>query len=731
MTPKLKAVLVLLLVLIAPSGCGKDKDDDGLMDPPPSADETQISDNVVVANAAGLSLTSKTETELNFSYQGSDPQVEPGDILVGTEQGGYLRHVSSVEDTGDGVRITTTEATLVDAIQTGTLNRTLSFDPESLEKAAAEGTYLGSRVNYLQKGVRVDGLDLISLNDVMIFDGQVQGDHGEVRAHARIVSGSLSFSPDLEIGFEVEDSRVKEFHTIAGGQIDFDASLEIDVSGGLNYSPEPTLVYSTSYTFVQMVGWLPVVEVVTFDIVAGYSFVFDAEMTSVYGVTSGAAISAGAQYSNDSWSPIFGVQPTALAGETSFGAHAEAEARAFVRPRISVELYSVAGPNLQIEPYVSLNGSAGTTEWCADINFGYGLDLGFSAHILDLELANFNQVLASDEIALFDECYQLRSGVLVNSIPEGATISVDGVSTGFVTPALLEEFPLGTHGLRLSLDGYNDYTVDLFYDGGVATVTAVLTQPQPPIPVITIESPEDQARISSQVTPLRGLVQMRRPDGALITFDEDTAILSLNGVDQTVAVDPNGRFVATIGIVEGANRLRVRATSSNGDTGYSDLVTVFGDFAAADIVIILSWDTPTSDLDLHVWNPIGQHAYYANKSIDEGSLDIDDRVGFGPETFTATHALEGTYTVKVNSFSLHQDDYSNAGVTVVLDGATPRTYGPYLFETADFNGTSEAAWWDVTVFQMANGTRSVDVSPADPTRVARIERDMAGLPEKK
>src|SRR4051795_2826538 len=48
----------------------------------------------------------------------------------------------------------------------------------------------------------------------------------------------------------------------------------------------------------------------------------------------------------------------------------------------------------------------------------------------------------------------------------------------------------------------------------------------------------------------------------------------------------------------------------------------------------ISWDTAATDVDLHVWDPSGHHAWFREPTgIPGGELSEDDRYGFGPEYF--------------------------------------------------------------------------------------------------
>jgi tetratricopeptide (TPR) repeat protein len=50
---------------------------------------------------------------------------------------------------------------------------------------------------------------------------------------------------------------------------------------------------------------------------------------------------------------------------------------------------------------------------------------------------------------------------------------------------------------------------------------------------------------------------------------------------------------------------------------------------------VLSWETDSNDVDLHVYDAVGGHAYYSDKSLQSGgNLYADVTTGYGPECFT-------------------------------------------------------------------------------------------------
>jgi hypothetical protein len=96
----------------------------------------------------------------------------------------------------------------------------------------------------------------------------------------------------------------------------------------------------------------------------------------------------------------------------------------------------------------------------------------------------------------------------VSSTPSGAAIWLHGEDTGQATPATLTAVPVGTHTLRLTLAGYQDYEQQVAVEAGQTTsVSAVLSPLPPPAGSIAVSSTPPGAAIwldgqdTGQVTP--------------------------------------------------------------------------------------------------------------------------------------------------------------------------------------------------------------------------------------
>jgi uncharacterized protein YfaP (DUF2135 family) len=106
--------------------------------------------------------------------------------------------------------------------------------------------------------------------------------------------------------------------------------------------------------------------------------------------------------------------------------------------------------------------------------------------------------------------------------------------------------------------------------------------------------------------------------------------------------------------------------------------------ATGDVQITLTWSNPSSvDVDLHVWDPQGNHIYYqAKTSPSGGQLDVDNKctnyVNGKPENIVwpKNAAPSGSYIVKVALYSNCGNSINSQPflVRIVTKGGTSKTY---------------------------------------------------------
>jgi len=146
------------------------------------------------------------------------------------------------------------------------------------------------------------------------------------------------------------------------------------------------------------------------------------------------------------------------------------------------------------------------------------------------------------------------------------------------------------------------------------------------------------------------------------------ARVALNGDDLPVSVR-EGRFEVRLVVPPGEDTVEVSAHGEGG--GGRDAVTFFADVPPTDLVVVLSWDTDATDLDLQVTNPAGEACDESNRhTAAGGALEVDDTDGFGPEIFAQPRAQPGLYRVAVASYDLGGVATTHAQVQVIVRQGT-------------------------------------------------------------
>ncbi len=74
----------------------------------------------------------------------------------------------------------------------------------------------------------------------------------------------------------------------------------------------------------------------------------------------------------------------------------------------------------------------------------------------------------------------------LSSSPPGAEITIDSTDQGKVTPQFIKNIPVGTHSLKLTLSGYQDYNITFTINAGLVTVLK---------PTLTLISPPSSAGV--------------------------------------------------------------------------------------------------------------------------------------------------------------------------------------------------------------------------------------------
>ncbi len=266
----------------------------------------------------------------------ADAGLQVGSVVVGRLDGGYLREVVEVIPQGSRLVLRTIGADLSQAVVDGKVHAQILLQDELRSETTWD---LGGRV----------------LVDETLWSS-TQGDYVEVSAF--VAEGShVTLDPVFDFDLELFNGSWVDAEFSSTVTMDYEADVVTTVSGAFDEEISGR-VFTREIPFAFELGPVPVVGTATIDIVAGVEGTFIGEGTTTLHSEAYAVGELGAGYDGD-W---HGHADGDLSGDIGFTDSAwsqDVHARAFLRAEMEVELYSSAGAEVVIEPWVEAN-SCGT-----------------------------------------------------------------------------------------------------------------------------------------------------------------------------------------------------------------------------------------------------------------------------------------------------------------------------------------------------------------------------------
>lgn len=167
---------------------------------------------------------------------------------------------------------------------------------------------------------------------------------------------------------------------------------------------------------------------------------------------------------------------------------------------------------------------------------------------------------------------------------------------------------------------------------------------------------------------IRGHIAGKTKDSA----GSKPASLIVNGVEMPLLTDASGGFARPYAFGRGSNSIEVRHGKERKRLQFYE---ANHGMAQTRLRVLLAWDSDSTDLDLHVVTPDGQHCFYGNRVLPDGSaLDVDVTAGYGPEIYASAAPKRGAYHVYVNYYGAGEANgiITTARVSIITDEASPR-----------------------------------------------------------
>lgn len=146
--------------------------------------------------------------------------------------------------------------------------------------------------------------------------------------------------------------------------------------------------------------------------------------------------------------------------------------------------------------------------------------------------------------------------------------------------------------------------------------------------------------------------------------------LIVNGLDMPIRAEGE-TFARPYAFGKGSNSVEVRHGKQRHAVQFYETNS---SLTPTRLRVLLTWDSDSTDMDLHLITPDGEHCYYGNRLLASGAaLDVDVTDGYGPEIISAPSPRKGTYLIYVNYYGSGRDgdEVTTAKVSIVTQAGSP------------------------------------------------------------
>jgi uncharacterized protein (TIGR02145 family) len=364
-------ILLAGIIILLTAGCKKDTSEE------PSSGIIIPSTTKVITSAdwkSGLvSIDSISHTYVFNSSVLSTYNLKTGDVMVSDVGNGCLRKISGITSSGGLVTVTTTQASLSDAIEDAESSFNLQMTPDKIKS-----------IRLLDRNCRIRPVMKKSGNNAC-FSYELTTYLDD--AQKVMISATLSIDPSVHCSYKIKRFSVKYLN------IEFQVAEQIDITStiellNIEWEKEKKLLEVEFTPITVMIGPVPVVITPSIEISAGINLNVHSDVTT--GITQNLTYTVGITYnsanSGNKWSSYteidkgFGFTPPTL--------NLSAEAKAYLKPQFNLEIYEVLSPYLFAELYGKIAVDISATPWWV-ISAGAGIGAGVKVEIWGYNLIDY------------------------------------------------------------------------------------------------------------------------------------------------------------------------------------------------------------------------------------------------------------------------------------------------------------------------------------------------------
>ncbi len=387
--------LCLILFLSAASllaGCGGED----IVGSTPEYPRTWISDNVVVIDDdPGMRLNDIFEDGLILERT-DERTVSEGDLLTGSERGGYIRRVRHIETDGHLLMIGTAPGFLINAVVMGHDDRTFMIGPGSaslMESAAGR-----EMMTVVGPGINLDG--------IVLYGGE------EGSPSVIIERGRIAFSPAVDIGIAINGRKVTRLGISMEGEMEIDLDIHADLPAEVLHSGVMKIA-SLRQPEMMKIGNVPIPVMLELDIYLDARIEGHTTEPCVAGYTGNHRIRSDMDYSGR-WEEKGGSDMAFDLPEMTAGLLSNCSIRITVRTDLRVSFYSSDTFLIRVDPWIeAVHESDQFPDWRWSLAGGLSVSGRFEPGILDRRIPRWEAPALADSVILCSGPYAAEDHIFL------------------------------------------------------------------------------------------------------------------------------------------------------------------------------------------------------------------------------------------------------------------------------------------------------------------------------
>ena len=405
-TKKVFSILIsltfLVTILFTLTTCKKKSED-----PPPTNNEFVIAPTAkfIVDNDWQSMVKNIDSTNFTMTFDKgllSKYSLTKGDLMVSSVGNGLLRKIESITQTGNDVKIQTSQATLVDLIQQGDIDFKESLSISKIKS-----------IKYYYPGISLDTISIKS-TDGTLFNWDI---NTEIYPQIRL-QGNFQYTSDFIL--QIQISVLQGLKKVKFG---FEGTEEFNLAliAGKQFTLNKQITLATVY-FVPILIPLPVppfaiVIAPVLDVKLGLDGYANANISTT--LAQNFTIETGIQYLKDGgWSSYMNYDKSFNYSPPQLNVNAGAEA--YLKPELRMLIYNLIGPYVNGKGYGKIEADLTQNPWWK-MYYGLKMSAGVKATILSVLLFDFS---VGDLLSWEQQVGQSSSG----TVPTVSTSSITNIT---------------------------------------------------------------------------------------------------------------------------------------------------------------------------------------------------------------------------------------------------------------------------------------------------------------